>query len=269
MNNTYLPGEIQDRIRELMYENDVTQEQLAADLDISPSKLSRFLHRKTDAIEYWLLIRMSEYFHVSTDFLLGLNNDKLPLDYEVSYLGLSAVAVRRLINGEVDPGVISQLIEHKSAGEITHGIRMLQDDLVKDSLDAAACLTSQVITSAIADGAIEDTPKVESMRREAKSCVFDTEEQLITETRIHKLSTELVNDLISQEVYLHDRDSFISRYELQTAYNEARAETYVGLVKARRIPVLFKLWVHLFDVLDAPMSIRCPLQKAYYELREK
>ncbi len=231
MKTTYLPGDIQERIKELLHNSNISQEELAIYIGISPSKLSRFLRRETSVIEPCYLVMIATFFRVSTDFLLGTTNDKVPVDYEVQNLGLSAVAIRRLINGEVDAGVISQLIEHGSAGEITHSIRSLQDDPVSQSLDMAARLTSQIITYAEADGTISAAPENEYIRQEAKTCVSDAEDQFLTQQRINKLSSALMDDLIKEDVYLHDLDDVITRHYLEEAYDEAKEKSRVGFQK--------------------------------------
>ena len=50
MEQTYLPGTIRERVQDQIKERKITQGELAAEIGISESALSRFLSGKTDKI---------------------------------------------------------------------------------------------------------------------------------------------------------------------------------------------------------------------------
>ena len=58
-----------DVIKELLEQHNITQKELAELLDISPSTLGNYI-QNTREPDYLTLIRIADYFHVSTDFLL-------------------------------------------------------------------------------------------------------------------------------------------------------------------------------------------------------
>ncbi len=62
-----------ERLEELLEERELTQRQIAKDLHIVPSTLNGYIkgHRQPD---HETIIRMAEYFEVSTDYLLGVTN---------------------------------------------------------------------------------------------------------------------------------------------------------------------------------------------------
>lgn len=64
-----------ERLEELLEERELTQRQLAKDLHIVPSTLNGYIkgHRQPD---HETIIRMAEYFDVSTDYLLGVTSLK-------------------------------------------------------------------------------------------------------------------------------------------------------------------------------------------------
>lgn len=64
-----------ERLEELLEERELTQRQLAKDLHIVPSALNGYIkgHRQPD---HETIIRMAEYFDVSTDYLLGVTSLK-------------------------------------------------------------------------------------------------------------------------------------------------------------------------------------------------
>ena len=59
-----------DIIKELLDMHSMTQRQLAEALDLSPSALGNYI-QGTREPDYGTLIRIADYFHVTTDFLLN------------------------------------------------------------------------------------------------------------------------------------------------------------------------------------------------------
>ena len=71
------------RLRNLREDHDMTQKQLAEVLDLSPSALGNYI-QGTREPDYDTLIRIADYFHVTTDFLLrNDHNTKLSQDEEM------------------------------------------------------------------------------------------------------------------------------------------------------------------------------------------
>ena len=66
------------RLRDLIEENDITQKKLAADLNIAASTVSSYVQGVREP-DFSILLRLADYFHVSTDYLLGLS-DNVSLD---------------------------------------------------------------------------------------------------------------------------------------------------------------------------------------------
>ena len=78
MEGAYLPGNIRQRMQELMKEHKITQAQLATRIGSTESAISRFVSGKTDKISTEHLLRIAKVFEVSTDFLLGEVNTPDP-----------------------------------------------------------------------------------------------------------------------------------------------------------------------------------------------
>ena len=62
------------RIRDLREDNDKTQQQIAEVLNMHRSVYRRYENgeRETPA---WVIVKLAEYYRVSTDYLLGLSDD--------------------------------------------------------------------------------------------------------------------------------------------------------------------------------------------------
>lgn len=65
------------RLENLIEENNITQKQLSIELHIAATTLNGYVnnHREPD---FHTLVRLARYFDVSTDYLLGLTEEKKP-----------------------------------------------------------------------------------------------------------------------------------------------------------------------------------------------
>ena len=87
MEGAYLPGNIRQRMQELMKEHKITQAQLATRIGSTESAISRFVSGKTDKISTEHLLRIAKVFEVSTDFLLGEVNTPDRTNFDIEELG--------------------------------------------------------------------------------------------------------------------------------------------------------------------------------------
>lgn len=70
MTNNWLPGDMRQRIQDLIKNRDMTQADLATVIALSESAFSRYLQGKTEMLGDGYIIRIAKHFNVSTDFLL-------------------------------------------------------------------------------------------------------------------------------------------------------------------------------------------------------
>lgn len=66
---------IGNALRRLIDEKDMTQKQLALDLNIAPSTLGGYVQNSSEP-DFATLILFAEYFNVSTDYLLGIKSSQ-------------------------------------------------------------------------------------------------------------------------------------------------------------------------------------------------
>lgn len=128
MNQTYLSGDTRTRIRDLIKDNNITQAELATEIGISESTLSRFLSAKTDMLGNEYIIKIAKHFNVSTDFLLGETNIPDRKNYDIDELGLSVEAARTLYTRKVHIDVLNQLLQNSKFIQITHLLARYQNE---------------------------------------------------------------------------------------------------------------------------------------------
>ena len=132
----WLPGTTRNRIQDLCRDRNITQSELAQQVEIDKSTLSRFLNEKTNSLSEACIIRIAEYFKVSTDFLLGVTDIPDRKHYEIEELGLTIEAAKKLYLRKVDTAIVSQLIEHPKFNELTQQLALYQEGTLAAGLAA-------------------------------------------------------------------------------------------------------------------------------------
>ena len=122
MDQAYLPGTVRHRIQELIKERKITQAELAAEIGMAESSLSRFLSEKTDKIGDEYIIKIADFLGVSTDFILGQTAFPERRNYDIEELGLSYKSAMALYTREVDTDVVNRILESPQFPEITRMI---------------------------------------------------------------------------------------------------------------------------------------------------
>lgn len=130
MDTVFLPGNIRQRLLDLMKHNNVSQTELARKIGCNDSLLSRFLGEKTDKLGDENIIRIARAFNVSTDFLLGVTTVPDRKNYEIDELGLSAQAARNLYTGKANAQVVNYLLESPRFLELTYILEQYFNDTV-------------------------------------------------------------------------------------------------------------------------------------------
>ncbi|MBQ6481168.1 MAG: helix-turn-helix transcriptional regulator [Anaerolineaceae bacterium] len=110
MAQTITPGE---RILDLQKASGMTQAELAHKIGLSPSQLGRIENGNTTSVSSDILVALAKEFNVSTDYILGLTEISAPKNSDISELGLSEIAVRKLLDGSINTDILNRLMEHK------------------------------------------------------------------------------------------------------------------------------------------------------------
>ena len=143
MDTVFLPGNIRQRLLDLMKHNNVSQTELARKIGCNDSLLSRFLSEKTDKLGDENIIRIARAFNVSTDFLLGVTTVPDRKNYEIDELGLSAQAARNLYTGKANAQVVNYLLESPRFLELTYTL----EQYFNDTLAAGYAAQNQLYTT--------------------------------------------------------------------------------------------------------------------------
>ena len=151
MEQVYLPETVRERIQDQIKERKITQGELAAEIGMAESSLSRFLSEKTDKIGDEYIIKIANYLGVSTDFILGQTDFPERRSYDIGELGLSYKAAMALYTREVDTDVVNRILENPQFPEITRMISRYFKDTIAESFAAQNAIwdTLQQLTGTV------------------------------------------------------------------------------------------------------------------------
>lgn len=114
----------------------MSQKQLAEELHVTHSQISHIESGETKNPNISIVIDAARFFHVSTDYLLGITQITTPKSYDISELGLSEEPVKRLITGRIDINILNCLLEHEHFPRLCIMIRNFFDGTIIEGVMA-------------------------------------------------------------------------------------------------------------------------------------
>ena len=104
---------IQERLKDLRVERGLTLEQLSAETGISKSALGKYEADDSKDISPFSMVELAKFYGVTTDYLLGLTEQKNHPNTELDALHLGDDAIEVLRTGKFNHRLLSELICHK------------------------------------------------------------------------------------------------------------------------------------------------------------
>lgn len=109
-----LPADnIHQRLSDLRNGTGKSQKEVADELNVQASVLSRIERGETKAVSHDLVTKFAEYYNVSTDYLLCISDIRIRRNVELEELGLTNKALLQLLQGNVNGDILSRLLEHR------------------------------------------------------------------------------------------------------------------------------------------------------------
>ena len=202
--NEFLPGNIRDRIVDLKRTTNVTNKIISEETDISESLLSRIESGKQQTVSDDVVLKLSKFFGVSTDFLLGRTNVPDKKNYTIEELGLSAQAARNLYTGSVDVNVVNRLLAEPEFATLT----LMIADYFDDS-SATALATQNQIHQSTAELFTRIAREDKQRRQKATSLAKQARAQCtpLYKTELAQMSTQFEKTLKAIKKELPDKAS--------------------------------------------------------------
>ena len=104
---------IQEKLKDLRAAHGLTLEQLADQTGLSKSALGKYENDDYKDISPFAIVTLAKFYHVTTDYLLGVSEQKNHSDAELSALHLSDDAIDVLKAGKFNHRLLSEMLCHK------------------------------------------------------------------------------------------------------------------------------------------------------------
>lgn len=104
---------LQEKLRDLRYEHGNQKlEQVSAATGISTSALSSYEKDELMDIPHSSIVALAKHYHVSTDYLLGLTENRSEGNAELADLSIDDNMIRLLKNGSINNRLLCELVTH-------------------------------------------------------------------------------------------------------------------------------------------------------------
>ena len=123
-----------ERLKDLRVEWDLKLEALAEQTGLSKSALSKYESDDVTDLSIYAVTTLAEFYGVTTDYLLGVTENKKRSDAVLSDLHLSDGAVDVLRNGRFNHRLLCEILEHPDFSRWMTDLEICVDGLVSDRI---------------------------------------------------------------------------------------------------------------------------------------
>jgi transcriptional regulator with XRE-family HTH domain len=264
----YLPGNLQERLRELRERNGFSsRNKLADELGIDRTTYSRIEKGTTKTISSDILVKLSKLYNVPTDYILGLSNVPENTAYDIAELGLSVEAAKNLYSKKIDSRVINELLLNENFAVATRMMALYFSHAVTKLIQSQNVLldnSMNVLDELIKTGAIHGDRSAADLKKGLIAAKLPKESYEID--RIQKRLTAAVRDIKKKMVNeVASADSEKLEYEImERVKQEAAASPSLNnldekeKVKVIKNTIMQGILVYA-DVDDKKMALIDPL----------
>lgn len=223
-----LPGNLQERLRELREEHGYSSRNKLADvLGIDRTTYSRIENGSTKTINSDVLVKLAELYDVSTDYILGLSNTPEKTYYDIGELGLSVEAAKNLYSGKVSQKSLNELLLNNKFAVATHMMEVYFSGAVAELLASQNDLMDSsynLVTYLIETGEIPDDSDMKNLKKTLKHAKISPNQAEID--RIQRQLVGAVKEIqkkVVNEVSEYQEQQRIAHYEIiKTIQEEAK-----------------------------------------------
>ena len=122
---------IQERLKDLRCERKLTLEQLAEEVGVSKSALGNYESDNYKDMSPFAIARLARFYGVSTDYLLGLTENKDRKGGDIAELHLSDEALEMLRTGKFNHRLLSEMITHDGFPRLMTDMEIVVDRIAE------------------------------------------------------------------------------------------------------------------------------------------
>ena len=161
-----------ERLKDLRIERGCTLEVLAAQTGLSKAALGKYETNESGDVSLFAITTLANFYGVTTDYLLGLVENKKHPDAVLADLHLSDEAVDVLKSGKINHRLFGELITHPEFPRLMADMEIYVDGMVSMQIRNLNALLESVRTSIIE----KYDPKEDNTLRTLKAAQIDEDE---------------------------------------------------------------------------------------------
>ena len=220
-----------ERLKDLRIERGCTLEELAAQTGLSKAALGKYETNESGDISLFAITTLAGFYGVTTDYLLGLVENKNRPDAALADLHLSDEAVDILKSGELNNRLFCELITHPEFPRLMADMEIYVDGMVSMQIRNLNALLESVRTSIME----KYDPKEDNTLRTLKAAQINEDEYF---ARVVSNDVERILTNLKQQ---HSKDMSSASVESPLAeFKESLEE--ISQVKGSKVEKLMMLF---------------------------
>lgn len=164
-----------ERLKDLRIEQGYTLEELAAQTGLSKAALGKYETNESGDISLFAITTLAGFYGVTTDYLLGLVENKNRPDAALADLHLSDEAIEILKSGKLNNRLFCELITHPEFPRLMADMEIYVDGMVSMQIRNLNALLESVRTSIVE----KYDPKEDNTLRTLKAAQIDENEYFV------------------------------------------------------------------------------------------
>ena len=148
---------IQERLKDLrVVDRGLSLEQLAEQTGLSKSALGKYEAEDFKDISPFAIVTLAKFYGVSTDYLLGLTENKNPANAELQVLHLQDDAVYAIRDGKYNKRLLSELLAHDKFQQLMVDAEVYVDRIADSRINDMNAMLEAVRQQIIQQYTVED-----------------------------------------------------------------------------------------------------------------
>ena len=186
-----------ERLKDLRIERGCTLEELAAQTGLSKAALGKYETNESGDVSLFAITTLAGFYDVTTDYLLGLVENKNRPDAALADLHLSDEAIEMLKSGKLNNRLFCELITHPEFPRLMADMEIYVDGMVSMQIRNLNALLESVRASIVE----KYDPKEDNTLRTLKAAQIDEDKYFV------QVITDDVERILRELKQTHRKDS--------------------------------------------------------------
>ena len=258
---------IQERLKDLRVERSLTLEQLSAETGISKSALGKYEADDFKDISPFSMVELAKFYGVSTDYLLGLTEQKNHPNTELDALHLGDDAIEVLKTGKFNHRLLSELICHKDFQRFLLDAEIYVDRIADMRVNDMNAVLEAVRQMALMKNGGEEndlhlrTLEVAQIREDEYfgSLIADDLKGILRDIRSERRPDTMTADEISFAATMQDQLQDAMNFEGSS--EEKKAKALLSTLGIDYDAITMEQFVNLIEVLKLSKHLKTPISQ--------